>query len=254
MRGKLRAVPARSKASTRVRRLLLATGRLRERVAGLRFGRPVTHVYNPLEYAAEPYAKYIRAFAATRKRIVFLGMNPGPFGMAQTGVPFGDVASVRGWLRIVGRVGTPEVEHPRRPVEGFACARAEVSGQRLWGAVADHFGTPRRFFAHHFVANYCPLVFMQASGRNHTPDKLPARERDPLFAACDEHLRRIAEILEPEVVVGVGSFAARRAAGALVPSLRVEAILHPSPASPRANRDWAGAVARQLRDLGLCPR
>jgi single-strand selective monofunctional uracil DNA glycosylase len=254
MRGKLGALPTRSKASTRVRRLLLATARLRGRVASLRFGRPVTHVYDPLEYAAEPYANYLRTYAKTRKRIVFLGMNPGPFGMAQTGVPFGDVASVRDWLGIRGRIARPEPEHPRRPVEGFACGRIEVSGQRLWGAVADHFGTPRHFFAHHFVANYCPLVFMQASGRNHTPDKLPARERDPLFAACDEHLRRVVEVLEPEVVVGVGGFARRRAAEALGSSVRVEAILHPSPASPRANRDWAGAVARELRDLGLCTR
>ena len=34
------------------------------------------------------------------KRVVFLGMNPGPFGMAQVGVPFGEVAAVRDWLRI----------------------------------------------------------------------------------------------------------------------------------------------------------
>jgi len=174
--------------------------------------------------------------------------------MAQTGVPFGEVSFVRDWLGLSGRVRRPSPEHPKRPVEGFACGRSEVSGQRLWGAIADHYGAPERFFARHFVANYCPLVFMEASGRNRTPDKLPAREREPLFAACDDHLRRLADVLEPEVVVGVGAFAQARAAEALGDSARVATILHPSPASPRANRDWAGEVRRQLRDLGLCTR
>ena len=247
-------MPSPSTSSTRVRRLLLATTRLRGQVDQLRFGRPVTHVYNPLAYATDPYAKYLRAYGKTRKRVVFLGMNPGPFGMAQTGVPFGEVAHVRDWLGIEGRVTRPEAEHPKRPIEGFNCPRSEVSGQRLWGAVAQHFGTPERFFAHHFIANYCPLVFMEASGRNHTPDKLPARERDPLFAVCDDHLRRLIDILAPEMVVGIGAFAEKRAAAALGSSVRIATILHPSPANPRANKDWGGEVRRQLRDLGLCTR
>ena len=245
-------MPARS--ANRVRRLQLATTRLRKRVEGLRFRAPVTHVYNPLEYATDPYVQYLRRFAKTRKKVVFLGMNPGPFGMAQTGVPFGEVSLVRDWLGIEGRVRRPAAEHPKRPIEGFSCGRSEVSGQRLWGTIAEHFADPERFFARHFIANYCPLVFMESSGRNRTPDKLPARERDPLFEACDDHLRRLVEILEPETVVGVGAFARARAAEALGDRVRVETILHPSPANPRANRDWAGEVRRQMRDLGLCTR
>jgi len=237
-----------------VRRLLLATTRLRKQVAGLGFAHPVTHVYNPLVYAAETYRRYLKLYGRTRKRVIFLGMNPGPFGMAQTGVPFGQVAHVRDWLGIEGPVGRPPVEHPKRPIEGFACSRSEVSGQRLWGAIADHYGTPPRFFARHFIANYCPLVFMESTGRNRTPDKLPASERTRLFEICDEHLRRLVEILEAEWVVGVGAFAQARAREALGTDVRIATILHPSPANPRANRDWAGEVRRQVRDLGLCSR
>jgi len=219
----------------------------------LRFGAPVTHVYNPLDYAEACHEAYIDTYARDTKRVVFLGMNPGPYGMAQTGVPFGEVALVRDWLGIEGPVGKPADEHPKRPVQGFECARSEVSGKRLWGAVADHFGSPKRFFARHYVANYCPLVFMEESGRNRTPDKLAAEERERLYAACDEHLRRLVEILEPRWLIGIGAFATRRAEIALgAAGPEIGTVLHPSPASPRANRDWAGEARRQLGELGIC--
>jgi len=110
-------------------------------------------------------------------------MNPGPFGMAQIGVPFGEIASARDWLGLEGPVGQPRTVNPKRPVEGFACARSEVSGQRLWGLFRARFGAPEAFFAEHFVANYCPLVFFEG-GRNLTPDKLPMAEHAPPCSAA----------------------------------------------------------------------
>jgi alkaline phosphatase len=165
------------------RRLATAARRLRREVDALAFGAPVSHVYNPLAYAWRGHQAYLDAYAGGRKRVVFLGMNPGPFGMAQTGVPFGDVGMVRDWLGISAKIDLPADTHPKRPVQGFDCPRSEVSGTRLWGAIGDHFGSPRRFFAGHFLTNYCPLVFVEASGRNRTPDKLPAAERQALYAA-----------------------------------------------------------------------
>lgn len=237
------------------RRLIEATRKLRKEVAPLRFGAPVSHVYNPLEYAKRPHHEYLRRYGNGRKPVLLLGMNPGPFGMAQTGVPFGEIAHVRDWLGIQAPVARPPVENPRRPIEGFSCQRSEVSGARLWGAVARHFVSPEKFFHEHFIANYCPLIFMEASGRNCTPDKLPASERDPLFRICDAFLLRMVEILEPEWVIGVGAFAARQAERALAGSLiSVSQILHPSPANPLANRDWEGEVKRAWARLGLCPK
>ncbi|HEX6998323.1 MAG TPA: uracil-DNA glycosylase family protein [Gammaproteobacteria bacterium] len=225
---------------------------LSRRVAGLRFAEPVCCVYNPLDYAREPHELYLRRYGAGPKEILLVGMNPGPFGMVQTGVPFGDVTMVRDWLGIVAPVRKPRDEHPKRPVLGFDCRRAEVSGARLWGWARDRFGTPERFFRRFFVANYCPLAFVEESGRNRTPDKLPAAEQQALFAACDEALRRIVRVLEPRIVVGVGGFAERRARAALAGSgLTIGTILHPSPASPLANRGWADAVDRQLAALGV---
>lgn len=217
----------------------------------MRFAAPVSHVYNPLDYAWTVHRSYLERYGAGRKRVVFLGMNPGPFGMAQTGVPFGEIAAVRDWLGLAGAVGKPAQENPKKLVEGFACKRGEVSGQRLWGLFRERFGTPEAFFAEHFVANYCPLVFFE-DGRNLTPDKLPAAEAGPLQAACDAHLRRMVEALQAEWVIGVGAWAEKRAILALAGlPVRFGRILHPSPASPAANRGWAPAATQQLVDLGV---
>jgi len=222
-------------------------------VGRLRFGAPVKFVYNPLDYAWSPHEVYLRKFGGKRKRVVFLGMNPGPFGMAQTGVPFGEVNAVRCWLRITAAVGRPLHEHPKRPVEGFNCKRSEVSGKRLWGLFAGRFKCAEQFFADHFVLNYCPLAFIDKEGRNLTPDKLLTSEQAmPLFLACDRHLTKVVEILKPEWLIGVGDFAERRArlvfAGT---TLKMGRILHPSPANPAANRDWAGIATRQLEAAGV---
>ena len=233
-------------------RLASAARRLRREVDALAFGRPVSHVYNPLGYAWRGHKAYLDAYGGGRKRVVFLGMNPGPFGMAQTGVPFGDVESVRDWLGITAKIDTPAATHPKRPVQGFDCPRAEVSGTRLWGAIREHFGAPQRFFSGRFLTNYCPLVFVEESGRNRTPEKLPAREREPLYAACDRHLRRVIEILAPEWVVGIGAFAEGRAREVLGDTVRIGRVLHPSPANPRAHKNWGASARRELIALGIC--
>ncbi|THF62017.1 uracil-DNA glycosylase family protein [Pseudothauera rhizosphaerae] len=233
--------------------LVDAARRLSATLGALRFAAPASHVYNPLDYAWEVHRSYLERYGAGRKRVVFLGMNPGPFGMAQTGVPFGEIAAVRDWLALAGPIGQPADTNPKRPVEGFACTRSEVSGQRLWGLFRARFGTPERFFAEHFVANYCPLAFFD-HGRNLTPDKLPAAEQRPLLEACDDHLRTIVEALQPDWVIGVGAWAEQRAAAALAGlPVRLGRILHPSPASPAANRGWAEAASRQLNELGIWP-
>jgi single-strand selective monofunctional uracil DNA glycosylase len=221
-------------------------------VEGLAFGPPVAYVYDPLVYARTPYDAYVTRYGAAPKEVLLVGMNPGPWGMAQTGVPFGEVDLVRGWLGVEEPVGHPSPEHPARPVEGFTCRRSEVSGRRLWGWARDTFGTPEALFARFFVVNYCPLLFLEASGRNRTPDHLPSREQAPLLAACDRALRRTVVELRPTLVVGVGRFAETRARAALAClDVRVGRITHPSPANPAANRGWGELVGAELSALGI---
>lgn len=223
-------------------------------LSGAVFTAPVSHVYQPLDYAWPMHEAYLRRYGQGSKRVVFLGMNPGPFGMAQTGIPFGEIAAVRDWLRLDAAIGAPARVHPKRPVLGLACPRSEPSGKRLWGLFAERFPDADAFFADHFVANYCPLVFMEDSGRNHTPDQLPASERALVEAACDRHLQRLIAALSPQWLVGVGVFAAKRAANALAttaPAVRIATIPHPSPANPAANRGWGPLATAALVAQGV---
>lgn len=220
---------------------------LSQSVCSLSFELPTAYIYNPLEYAWEMHRQYLELAGGGKKKVVFLGMNPGPYGMAQTGVPFGEIPAVRDWMGLKGEVQKPKPEHPKRPVDGLECSKSEVSGRRLWGLFSEKFSSAHDFFIDHFVANYCPLVFMEESGRNRTPDKLPAAETKPLEQACDEHLRQVVEILEPEWLISVGAFAEKRASTALSDmNVQIGKILHPSPASPAANRGWAEAASKQL--------
>ncbi len=218
----------------------------------LDFESPVTHIYNPLEYARSAWDLYCSRYGMGPKEIVLVGMNPGPFGMAQCGVPFGEVQHVKEWLGIETPIGKPPVEHPKRPVLGFDCTRSEVSGRRLWSWAKDRYQTPDAFFSRFFITNYCPLVFMEESGRNRIPEKLPKSERVPMFEACDAALRQTIELLQPKYVVGVGKFAERKAK-AVVGDLDViiGSVPHPSPASPLANRGWAPLMTAGLESMGI---
>jgi len=232
-----------------------AARELRDAVDAITIGAPVTHVYNPLGYAWAGYAAYLDRFATGPRRVVFMGMNPGPFGMAQIGVPFGAIPAVRDWMGIDVPIGQPPKVHPKRPIQGFACPRNEVSGRRLYLELfAKKYPRAEDFFAQHFVLNYCPLVFMTETGANFTPDKLPVATRTPLEAACDTHLRRALEILQPEWAVGVGNYAEKnlqRVAEQLASPPRVTRIIHPAPASPIANREWPDNPLRALEAAGV---
>lgn len=232
--------------------LLTAADELRTALRPLTFAAPVTHVYNPLDYAWRAHAAFVKKFGGSPRRVLFLGMNPGPFGMAQTGVPFGEIPAVRDWMGINEPVERPANEHPKRPVTGFACTRSEVSGRRLWGWARDTFGTADDFFRGHYVVNYCPLVWMSESGANLTPDKLPGPAMLPVATACDAHLAKVIKLLKPEWLVGVGGFAEERfrtvAGGS---GIKITRIPHPSPANPAANKNWSGAAMKALRDAGV---
>jgi len=232
--------------------LVKAARDLADQVDELRFASPVAHVYNPLIYAWEAHEAYLRRFGASPKEVIFLGMNPGPFGMAQTGVPFGEISAVRDWMKIRTVIGRPPCEHPKRPVLGFDCARTEISGQRLWGLFARRFGEAEKFFERHFVVNYCPLAFLTETGSNLTPTQLRGADRAPLARMCDAHLLRVLDILRPKWIIGVGDFATERARMAAADSsIQVAQILHPSPASPAANRGWAEKATVQLEMAGV---
>ncbi len=226
--------------------------RLADEMREVEFRAPVAYVYRPLDYARAAHEAYLQRYLHRRPRVVFLGMNPGPYGMAQTGVPFGEVATVKDWLGIRDGVVPPDLVHSKKPVDGFSCRRSEVSGRRLWGLFRKRFPDPMSFFSAYFVLNYCPTLFLSESGANLTPVQLEANDRRRVQGICDNSLKRVMNLLEPDFLVGIGKYAAERAVKALEGTrIRIGTILHPSPANPKANRDWAGEAEKSLVDLGV---
>lgn len=234
---------------------LIRAGRdLADELRPLKFSGPVTHTYLTVDYARAGYEGYLARFGASKKRVLMLGMNPGPYGMAQTGVPFGEIDAVKNWMGLNPEIGRPENEHPKRKISGMACERSEVSGRRLWGLFSERFPNAEDFFKEHLVMNFCPLVWMKDTGANLTPDKIRAEEMKPVDAACQRHLLRVIELLDPQYLIGVGAYAEKKLVAArdeLGHRAETGKILHPSPASPAANRGWAEAARRQLHELGV---
>jgi single-strand selective monofunctional uracil DNA glycosylase len=234
---------------------LINAGRLlADALRPLMFSDPVTHTYLTVDYARAGYEAYLETYANSKKRTLLLGMNPGPYGMAQTGVPFGEIAAVRDWIKLSPEIGKPDHEHPKRKISGMDCDKSEVSGRRLWGLFAERFPNADDFFKDHLVINFCPLIWMKDTGANLTPDKIRATEMAPADAACQIHLRRLIEILEPQYLIGVGGYAENQmqiAQQELGTSAVIGKILHPSPASPAANRGWSEVAERQLKEIGV---
>ncbi len=224
-------------------------------IDALRFTTP-SHVYNPLRYMWDAHRQYLSHAGDRPGRVLLLGMNPGPWGMAQTGVPFGEIHMARDWLGIRATPVPPLPEqHPKYPILGYDTTRHEGSGQRFWGWARERFGNPDAFFEQFMVWNYCPLLFI-AGGRNLVPGKLRKEETVPLLAACNRALAALLDAIQPAAVVGIGRFAeerAREVAGQRVP---VGYLLHPSPANPAASHDWAAVADATLAPWlgGAIPR
>lgn len=217
--------------------LIKTSRRLSDELNGLSWTTP-THVYNPLDYAWKNHETYVRRYGEQPGRILMVGMNPGPWGMAQTGLPFGDVEKVSQWIGIHEPISAvlPE-QHPNYPILGMDCHRREGSGQRLWGWAEDRFGSADDFFEQAFVWNYCPLLFI-AQNRNLIPEKLAKAERDALTPLCDQALKEVIVALQPKVVVGIGRYAESRVRAVMGDAVALQYLLHPSPANPQANKHW----------------
>lgn len=230
---------------------------LRDATYGLQPKGPVAVTYHPLTYAWAPHKAYLERYGEGRKKALLIGMNPGPWGMGQNGIPFGERVFAGEWLGLEGiPVGKPEVEHPKRPVLGWANKRSEESGKRLWGFLRDTYGAPEKALKDLLVVNHCPLLMFGETGTNITPDKLLKADREQVAMICDEGLLRMIDAFEPQTLIGVGKYAEGCCTRiAEERDIEVTHILHPSPASPLANREngayWRKKTTEVFQDVGL---
>lgn len=213
----------------------------------------VDAVYNPLAYAWEPHRAYLELASGGGAKTLLLGMNPGPHGMGQMGIPFAATSVVRDLLKITDlEVGQPSTPHPKRPISGLDWPKEEVSGTRLWGLLANEYGSAESIFKSVFLLNHCPLMlFSGERATNITPDKITGPTTKALLERCDDHLREVVDIMQIERVIGVGRYSEKRALNALSGiDISITTCWHPSPASPLANRnkgeDWKKNVRNVL--------
>lgn len=215
--------------------------------------------YFPLEYAGEVHREYLRRFGKRPKRSLFVGMNPGPWGMGQTGVPFADPEIAGEWMGLRNvPITIPQQQFEKRPIRGWESGRKEGSGQRLFGFFRERFGSLENFFEENFVINYCPVIMFTDAGKNLTPADLPRAKREKIFRECDPYLAYLIEFYRPAVLVGIGKFAFERIVAATATinfECSTDWIPHPSPASPIATRDggryWKKLVGEKLEQLGV---
>jgi single-strand selective monofunctional uracil DNA glycosylase len=239
--------------------MLLKTQALHAELKAIPLAESVPYAYYPMDYAWEVYAAYVERFGQGQKKILYLGMNPGPFGMAQTGIPFGEVQAVQRFLKLGPplTIHQPDNMHPKRPVLGWGCKRSEVSGKRLWAWFEERYGSLEAFAQENFVLNYCPVLYLSETGANIALDQLPKADLNAIIRLCDAHLADCVQALGAQWVIGVGQFAAKRAMEVVerhphLKAVKVGSILHPSPANPHANRaPWGETATRQLAALGL---
>lgn len=212
-----------------------------------------TFIYNPLSYAKESLFKYFGYFKDHEVNTVYLGMNPGPYGMLQTGIPFGAVDKVRQFLNINDGVKKPYIEHPFRPITGFETKRNEISGTRLWSLFEEVYKTKENFFSDNAVLNYCPLAFLAEDKRagNIALDKIKGEYRGEIERVCDKYLNLYLMLLKPKVLVGIGQYAYKVLLRNEYKCDKVFSIPHPSPANPKANVNWIENTINVLENEGV---
>ncbi|XP_036325238.1 single-strand selective monofunctional uracil DNA glycosylase-like [Rhagoletis pomonella] len=212
----------------------------------------ITHVYNPVEYASSIHCAYLEKYLDGPKRVVFVGMNPGSNGMGQTGVPFGNILTVRDEMGLTGSVQQPPSIHAKRPVSGLECNIEEPSGVRIWSLFKKLAGGSLNNFGRQcFVHNFCPLIFYDSAGHNITPSELKGDYKAKIGKACLDVLDLELDLLKTEILVVIGSYMhdmVKRSRHAS--SLKICKLPHPSPRSLN-NHNWPEKAEKLLYEFDL---
>ncbi|XP_022920876.2 single-strand selective monofunctional uracil DNA glycosylase-like [Onthophagus taurus] len=229
---------------------------LSKELNNLTFSSPAHYIYNPLEYAWKPHSTFVKTYCKGTKDVLFLRINPGPWGMCQTGIPFGEVNISKEWLKMNGEVEKPKNECPKKQIKGFECHRSEQSGKRFYGFFKNLCRTPEVFFKNAFVYNFCPLSFMEKEEEgkrcaNITPDKLKGQIKKDLENICGKTLVNILKLLDVKIIVAVGRYTEKQAVKIIQESqLDIEVIYMRHP-SRMAGRNWSKTAQNVLDTTDL---
>ncbi|KAI8130772.1 Single-strand selective monofunctional uracil-DNA glycosylase [Lucilia cuprina] len=225
---------------------------LNENLCHYQTGNEITHIYNPVEYAAQLHCEYLRHYLKGTKILLFIGMNPGYDGMGQTGIPFGNITTVRDIMGLTGTVNQPPAVHPKRPVKGLASTREEPSGKRLWTLFKElSNGSLDTFFKQCFVHNFCPLVFFNSNGNNITPSELKGPYKQQIRNECLRTTEQVLQLIQPKIIVAIGNYVYDTLkASEYCKSKHLLRLAHPSPRSLN-NNNWPEKAEKFLAEEDL---
>ncbi|XP_073819638.1 uncharacterized protein isoform X2 [Musca autumnalis] len=168
------------------------------------------HTYNPVVHAAEIHCNYLQKYLDSPKRILFVGMNPGRYGALQTGIPFGNITTVKIGMGLKGRITPTPGQRGKIRIRGLEAPEVEhdSSSTRFWRLISELFDGAENYldllFEKCFVHNFCPLVFIDSDGLNVS---LPYIEPNPrLFAECRKTLGKQITLLKPDLIICIGKF------------------------------------------------
>jgi single-strand selective monofunctional uracil DNA glycosylase len=223
-------------------------------------------VLNPGRYGERWHARFRRAYPMSPRPLLVFGLNPGPYGMAQTGVPFTDLKRLESalpglWKDLVAS-GEPVTRPGLAPpsLARHLTRTFESSSVRVYRFLERAYGRPELALREVVFVNPCPLLFIDPeTGANRTPADLPralrARKAAELVHAFEE-LRRatvleaVAE-LEPRGAILLGRDVAAAVGEALRAALGARSVVeweHPARAVPET---WSRGLADELRKRGL---
>ncbi|KAF7991960.1 hypothetical protein HCN44_010761 [Aphidius gifuensis] len=211
----------------------------------LNYNNPIDYIYCPIIYAKTVHFNYLNKYCRDKKNIMILGMNPGPWGMSQTGVPFGEINIVIDWLKINGHIDKPKRQHEQRQVDGFSCKRSEISGRKFWSLFKKLSNNPDTFFRHCFLRNFFkPTIIIII---------IAGPEQKKLQEFCDQALIEVIKILDVKVIIGVGRFSEQRAKKVVKTaklSTKVLWMIHPSPRAT-IGKNWQNLTLDFLKKENL---
>jgi single-strand selective monofunctional uracil DNA glycosylase len=226
-------------------------------------------IWNPGLYAASWHALFRKEYPASAGCILVFGLNPGPYGMAQTGIPFTDLKRLREHLPRLAKglerrgCSLAGVGLAPRSLRPYLSRTFESSAVRVYRFLSRGWGSAEDGWRSVVVANPCSLLFMDAAGENRTPADLVgavSRRTGSLVAArrlrerCNA-LRRLAareavRVLSPRGVVLLGKDAQRAMQTGIAPLLGPDSILgweHPARAVPDR---WAMGLLEEIKRRG----
>ncbi len=228
-------------------------------------------IWNPGLYGETWHARFRRLYRPGQHPLVVFGLNPGPYGMAQTGIPFTDIRrlvsalpDLAAELRGRGeRVEPPGLAPPGlRP---YLSRSFESSAVRVYRFLKKGWGGAERGWTEVVVANPCTLLFIDpAEGKNRTPADLARAAR--LRGSGRDQVRELVESFgRIRIRCAVESIEALSPRGAILLGKDVQAALgpalrrilgearvipweHPARAVPES---WASGLLSALRRRGL---